>query len=211
MEDAIADWTDVELVAAVAGVRAPVAAAWLDAAGSLAGLAGGVAATVPGVGRARHRRVVAALELGRRAAHPPPQERAPVLQPEDALAWLQPRLHGLAREELHALFLDRRHRPIACRRLTVGSDRFTVVDPRQVFREALGVGAAALVLAHNHPSGDPTPSPQDHDVTRRVAQAGDTVGVALVDHLVVASEGWTSLRAAGSVPARGGALAAWTR
>lgn len=145
---------------------------------------------VVGVGSERAVRVHAAFELGRRARV---AERAlgpePVCDPNDARAWLVPALTGLRHEELHALFLDRRRRVLAHRRLTVGSDSFTVVDPRQVFRVALGVGAHAVVLAHNHPSGDPRPSRLDIAVTQRVVDAGAVVGVRLVDHLVVGAGG----------------------
>ncbi len=144
---------------------------------------------VSGVGLERAVRIHAALHLGRRsAAFPEPAGPDPVLHPDDARAWLVPGLAGLQQEELHGLFLDRRRRVLARRRLTSGSEGFTVVDPRQIFRVALGVGAQAVVLAHNHPSGDPTPSRLDQQVTDRVVEAGRVLGIVLVDHLVVGDE-----------------------
>jgi DNA repair protein RadC len=149
---------------------------------------------ISGVGEARAVRLHAAIELGRRAlVEAIPEE--PVPDAEAAYTVLGPRLRSLQEEELVGLFLDRRHRPLACRRLTRGSDALTVVDPRHVFRIAVGVGAASVILAHNHPSGDPTPSPQDREVTLRVAHAGRVLGIPLLDHLVCGSHSYVALGA----------------
>ncbi len=199
---------DAELVALVLGTGSAgrssleIAASLLDQFGGLSGLARRQPhelCQVGGVGAERAVRVHAALEIGRRALEPPePQE--PVCSPVHAWRVLAPALTGLQDEELHALYLDRRRRPIARRRLTRGSDAFTVVDPRQVFRVAVGVGASGVILAHNHPSGDPTPSPQDRDITDRVARAGRVLGIPLLDHLVVGAAEWRSLAEEGSLP-----------
>lgn len=183
------------LVGTGAGGRGPVeiGADLLRVHGGLAGLASADPAElagVRGVGTVRAIRLHAALELGRRSLREPLAPR-PVLTPDDAAALLVPGLRGLPCEELHALYLDRRNRPLAHRALTRGSDAYTVVDPRQVFRPAVQLGAVGVVLAHNHPSGDPTPSAQDRDVTRRVRRAGEVLGVTLVDHLVVAGDRWS--------------------
>jgi len=154
---------------------------------------------VEGVGLARAVRLHAALELGRRAlgaAASGPR----VIDPASAYAVFAPWLANLADEELHGLYLDRRRRPLARRRLTRGSDGFTVVDPRQVFRIAVGVGASAVILAHNHPSGDPTPSHQDREVTERVARAGRILGVPLLDHLVIGRSSYVSMASLGHLP-----------
>lgn len=205
---------EVELVARVLGGGAWVAAAALLARfGTVAALARADVAEVGrvrGIGRRRAERLAAALALGRRALESAPEAADPVLDAAGAYAWLGPPLLGLGVEELHALYLDRRSRPLAHRRLTRGSDAFTVVDPRQVFRAGVALGAAGVVLAHNHPSGDPTPSPQDREVTRRVAGAGRVVGVDLVDHLVVAGERFTSMRACGDLVVADPVRAAWT-
>jgi DNA repair protein RadC len=154
---------------------------------------------VDGVGLARAVRLHAALELGRRALGG--AESGPrVIDPASAYALFAPWLANLADEELHGLYLDRRRRPLARRRLTRGSDGFTVVDPRQVFRVAVGVGASAVILAHNHPSGDPTPSHQDREVTERVARAGRILGVPLLDHLVIGRSSYVSMASLGDLP-----------
>jgi DNA repair protein RadC len=179
-----------------------VAAAVLARVGGLAGLGRSdphELARLEGIGPARAVRIHAALTLGARAVR---QRRGEVLgNAEAAFRLLGPSFRGLGVEELHAAYLDRRGRLLAARMLTRGSDGFTVVDARQIFRPAVQVGASALVLAHNHPSGDPTPSAQDREVTRRIAAAGRALGVQLLDHLVVAGESWTSLASAGDLPA----------
>lgn len=154
---------------------------------------------VSGVGMARAVRIHAAVQLGRRSLSAPPTA-SPVCTPAAAWAELGPGLQGLADEELHALYLDRRRRTLCRRVLTRGTDGLTIVDPRQVFRAAVGLGASAVILAHNHPSGDRNPSPQDRAVTRRVAQAGNLLGVPLLDHLIVTATGFTSMAEAGLLP-----------
>jgi DNA repair protein RadC len=154
-------------------------------------------------------RLHAAFRLGLRAARTRPSVRDPITTPDDAVAWLEGGFVGAREEELHALYLDRRHRPLARRTLTRGSDQFTIVDPRQVFRPAIGLGAAGVILAHNHPSGDPSASSQDLEITRRVARAGEILGVRLLDHLVFGGTEHTSLAALGALPAWQ-SLAGWT-
>ncbi|MCB9664536.1 MAG: DNA repair protein RadC [Alphaproteobacteria bacterium] len=204
---------DVELLALVLGGRGLGAAAGLlERFGGLARLAAAEPAelaSVPGVGRASALRVAAALRLGRRSLRTGEPPR--VLDSAWAAhALLGPGLLGLAVEELHAAYLDRRRRVLDLRSLTRGSEQFTVVDPRQIFRPAVALGAAGVVLAHNHPSGDPSPSVQDLEVTRRVAAAGRTLGIELVDHLVVAREGWVSLRETGQLDPGVPMAASWT-
>ncbi|MBT3220831.1 MAG: DNA repair protein RadC [Proteobacteria bacterium] len=155
---------------------------------------------VRGVGLARAVRVHAALQLGRRVLRDGNMEHKPIRSADDAVKLLEPAMRGLVDEELHGLFLDRRHHAFACRVLTHGSDSLTVVDPRQVYRLALSLNAKALILAHNHPSGDATPSAQDVDVTRRVAEAGKVVGIPLLDHLVVGAGWFSSLAERGELP-----------
>ncbi|MBN1335089.1 MAG: DNA repair protein RadC [Deltaproteobacteria bacterium] len=197
---------DAELVALILGTGLPgrsarsVAQALLDDAGGLAGLVVqpvGALSRVAGVGPARAVRIHAALSLGRRAlaAADPPAD--PVRCDVDAVRWFTPRLAALPHEELHGLLLDRRQRVRGYRVLTRGTDGHTIVDPRQVLREALLAGAAGVIVAHNHPSGDPTPSAADVEVTIRLEEAARLVGVDLVDHIVIAGANWRSLRGEG--------------
>ncbi len=185
-----------------------IAAALLSQHGGLRGLArasvGGLA-RVPGVGPARAVRLHAALALGRRACSERDGPGPPIVaSPDDAWRLLRPDLEAQPAEELHALYLGVRGHLKARRCLTRGSDRNTVVDPRQVFRPAVELAASSVVVAHNHPSGDPSPSEADVEVTRRLASAGRVLGVHLVDHLVLGQGRYVSL-------AQEGVLRAWTR
>lgn len=128
----------------------------------------------------------------------PPDARPTVGSPEDAADVLVPALDGADRERCVAGLLDTRHRLLDVVVVSVGSVDHTFMSPREVFRDALLANATAVVLAHNHPSGDVEPSRDDEAVTRRLAAAGELVGVELLDHLVVAAPRWTSLARRGS-------------
>lgn len=108
------------------------------------------------------------------------------------------------REEecLQVLFLDRRHRVLASDIITRGNDAHTIVDPKQIFRRALLEGASAVILGHNHPSGDVSVSSADVEVTERVRSAGRLIGIELLDHLVVSGLRWTSMREQGLLTGR---------
>lgn len=193
---------DVDLVALVLGTGAggrtarAIAADLVDRHGGLGALAGvepHALAAARGMGPARAIRLHAALALGRRAVLGERTRAEPIQGPEGAAAWFLPALDGLPHEEVHVLLLDRRMRPVAYRRVSAGSDRATVLEPRSVLRRALEVGAAAMILAHNHPSGTEVASAQDLEVTRRLRDAGRVVDVPLLDHLVIGGGRWSSL------------------
>ncbi len=122
-----------------------------------------------------------------------PEQRLEVTSPEAAAQILVPMLEGLDREHCVALNLDSKHRLIATTTVSIGSVDHTFMSPREVYRDALLHGAAAIVVAHNHPSGDAKPSRDDELITRRLAGAGDVVGVELLDHLVIGHHRWVSL------------------
>jgi DNA repair protein RadC len=140
---------------------------------------------VPGIGRARAAQITAALELGRRTLTRAPAERPHLTSPQIAAAYLLPRYGGGAAERFGVVLLDTRHRVIRTTVLALGTQNSSLVEPRDVFREATLGGAAAIVVFHNHPSGDPTPSPDDMELTRRLVAAGVLMGIDLVDHLVL--------------------------
>lgn len=130
----------------------------------------------------------------RRAFRPgPPARRALVDGPEEAVALVTPLLSGRDREHCVLVTLDTRRRLLGVRTVSVGTVDHTFMAPREVFRDALSAGASAVVVAHNHPSGDPDPSPDDRLITRRLAAAGATLGVELVDHLIIGDPAWVSL------------------
>ncbi|MDZ7780332.1 MAG: DNA repair protein RadC [Gemmatimonadota bacterium] len=160
------------------------------AGGSLARLAAldvGEMEGVPGVGTATACRVLAALELGRRAAAEELEPGTPVRGPDDVFRRMGPRLRDLPQEEFHAILLNTRHRVVREVLVTRGILDASLIHPREVFRPAVAEGAAGVILVHNHPSGDPTPSAEDRAVTRQLGAAGRAVGIPVLDHVVV---GW---------------------
>jgi DNA repair protein RadC len=122
-----------------------------------------------------------------------PSGRPAVTSPEGAARVLVPALQGADRERCVAALLDTKHRLLGTALVSVGSVDHTFMTPREVYRDALLANATALVVAHNHPSGDPEPSGDDRAVTHRLVAAGELVGVELLDHLVVAGPRWASL------------------
>ncbi|MGE0362140.1 MAG: DNA repair protein RadC [Vicinamibacterales bacterium] len=194
---------DHELVAVVlgSGIRGrdslAVARQLLRDAGGLPGLAAWPPPRLMravGIGPGRAARLAAAVELGRRAVAGPRRERPRIASPAAAAEHLLPRLGGRREEHFGVLLLDTRHRLIHEVVVSVGSLDASLVHPREVFRAASEHSAAALVLFHNHPSGDPTPSADDLVLTRRLVQAGELMGIGVVDHVVVGDGCWHSLR-----------------
>jgi DNA repair protein RadC len=167
-----------------------------DGAGNLGDMPAAAVARVKGIGPARAVRILAAVALGRRSLAGSRLEE-PVTSAVVALGHFRPRLLGLQQEELHGLFLNRRNAVLSYRVLSRGNDAHTIVDPRQVFRAAVAVGASAVVVAHNHPSGDPAPSLADVEVTHRLAMAGQLLGIEVLDHLILAGDGYRSFREEG--------------
>lgn len=194
---------DHELVAVLlgAGIRRcdvlAVAAQVLTAGGGVGGLATLAPERLmrePGVGPTRAARLLAALELGRRALAPRPATRPRVATPAAVAAFLAPE-HARHREErFGVLLLDTKHRVVRVVPISQGTLDASLVHPREVFRAAAEHSAAAIVLFHNHPSGDPAPSLDDVQLTRRLVDAGELMGIAVVDHVVLADGGWHSLR-----------------
>ncbi|HJO21960.1 MAG: DNA repair protein RadC [Myxococcota bacterium] len=195
--------SDVELVALLlrtggGGLDAvAVAVQLLTASGGLAGTARAAAAdlaAVPGVGPAKSATLGAAFELGRRLAERRLDAGIAVRGPADVHAHFHPHLRHAAQECFITVLLDGRHRVIRHALVSRGTLTASLVHPREVFRPALREPAAAVVLVHNHPSGDPTPSREDREITERLVRAGDLLGIPVLDHVVVAERGYASLR-----------------
>lgn len=142
------------------------------------------------------RLVPVAFELARRALGPAPGVE--MARPEDVVPWLA-EWRDARREHFVAFDLNARHQLLARRLVSVGSLSASIVHPREVFQPAVAGSAAGVIVAHNHPSGDPEPSPEDVAVTRRLREAGELLGIELLDHLVVAGRGWVSLKARGGL------------
>ena len=152
---------------------------------------------VSGVGPARAARVIAAVELGRRTLVRGVAERPQFVTPRQMAAYLLPQYGAGTVEQFGIVMLDTKHRVIRIRIVSVGSLDSTVVHPREVFREAASASAAAIVLFHNHPSGDPTPSPDDLVLTTRMVNAGGIMGIDVIDHLILADQRYFSVVEAG--------------
>lgn len=154
-------------------------------------------AAIKGVGEAKASQVLAALELGKRLGVESPAERPQIRSPQDVVHLLQADMGLLEQEHLRVLLLDVKNRVLAARTVYVG--RLDGVDVRlgDLFREAVRVGAAAFVVAHNHPSGDPTPSSEDVHITQQIRQAGDLLGIALLDHVIIGGNRYVSLKERG--------------
>ena len=153
---------------------------------------------LPGIGRVKAVQLKAAVELGSRAGRNGRlSDRRQVRRPADILDCLAPEMVALPREELRAVLLDVRQRVIRVCRIGEGGLSGAVIHPRDLFREAVKANAAALVLVHNHPSGDASPSPEDIETTRRMAEIGEVMGIRVLDHLVVAGSGSVSFREQG--------------
>ena len=133
-----------------------------------------------------------------------PTDRPAITSPEAAGDLLVPLMQHLDREHCITLNLDTKHRLIATTTIAIGTVDHTLISPRELFRDALTHGAAALVVAHNHPSGDPEPSPNDRHITRQVAKAGQLIGVEVLDHLVIGHDRWISLARRGLLPRQPG-------
>lgn len=194
---------DNELLAIVlgSGVRArnslSIANGVLDATGGLDGLLRSGwddLRRVPGVGAARAAQMLAAVELGRRTLMRRPSMRSPIKTPGDLALMLLPQFGSRVVEHFGVVMLDTKQHVLRIRVLSVGTLDASLVHPREVFREAAAASAASVVLFHNHPSGDPTPSPDDVMLTRRLAIAGDIMGIPVADHLVLGDKSYVSLR-----------------
>jgi len=171
-----------------------------QADGSLRRLAARPAAElrqVRGVGAAVAGRVAAALELGRRLAREGPLELGRIRSPADVFERCAPSMRDLLHEEFRVLLVNTQHAVLREVVVTRGILDASVVHPREVFKAAVAESAAALILVHNHPSGDPAPSPEDREVTRQLAESGRILGIPILDHVVVGDARYVSFVEAG--------------
>lgn len=152
---------------------------------------------VKGIGEAKAIELKAAFELGRRLLVASPQERPIVKSPADAANLLLMEMALLEQEHLRTVIMDSKNRVLKIHTVYIGSLNTAVVRVGELFREAIRLNAAAIIVAHNHPSGDPTPSPEDVHVTRQIVEAGKLLNVDVLDHLVIGQQRWVSLKERG--------------
>ncbi|HZM23762.1 MAG TPA: DNA repair protein RadC [Anaerolineales bacterium] len=150
-----------------------------------------------GLGDAKAAQIKAAIELGRRLTLESPEERPTINSPADAAALVSYEMSALEQEHLRVALLDRRNRVLEIVEVYKGSVNSSQVRIGEVFKEAVRKNASAVIVIHNHPSGDPTPSPDDVAVTRAIVQAGKLLDVEVLDHLVIGQGKWVSLKERG--------------
>lgn len=151
---------------------------------------------IGGIGQAKAIQIKAALELGRRMSASVADRRT-VSSPADAAALLMEKMRYLEQEHFRVVLLNTKNHVIAVEPITMGGLNASVIQPREVFREAVRRGAACLIMAHNHPSGDPAPSPEDIRVTETAVEAGRLLGIEVLDHLIIGDNRYVSFREEG--------------
>jgi DNA repair protein RadC len=154
-------------------------------------------ASIKGLGPAKTCQLMAAMELGRRLMIASPQQRPQITSPADAANLLMLEMSRLEQEQLRVLLLDTKNYVMAVHTLYMGNANTTIIRVGEVFREAVRENTTALILVHNHPSGDPTPSPEDVQVTRRIIEAGRLLDIEVLDHLVIGHQRYVSLKERG--------------
>lgn len=152
---------------------------------------------IKGIGEAKAVLLLAAIELGRRLASKEGERRYTIRSPEDAANFLMQDMTSLQQEHFVVLFLNVKNQILHKKTIFVGSLNASIVHPREIFREAVKRSAASIICAHNHPSGVPTPSPEDIDVTTRLYEAGKIVGVDLLDHVIIGDHQFISMKEKG--------------
>ncbi len=149
---------------------------------------------VDGVGPAKAAQVKAAVEVGRRLARVRPKEQVIITSPQDVADQVQYKMGRLDQEELWVLLLDSRNQLIRIEQLYKGTLNSSSVRPAEIYRTGIRHNAAALIIVHNHPSGDPAPSPEDVQLTRTLIEAGNLLELPVLDHVVVGSRGTISIK-----------------
>jgi DNA repair protein RadC len=151
-------------------------------------------AAMPGMSRAKAASIKAALEIARRLILTNPEDRLQIRSPTDAATLLMAEMAHLDQEHLRTIILDTKNRVVKVHTIYIGSLNSSIVRVGEVFKEALRLNAAAIIVVHNHPSGDPTPSPEDVLVTRQIVEAGQLLEIEVLDHLVIGHAKFVSMR-----------------
>ncbi len=153
--------------------------------------------SVKGIGQAKATVLLAATELGKRLYQQYTEERYTIRSPEDAAAYLMTDMTSLKQEHFVVLFMNVKNEVLHKQTIFIGSLNSAIVHPREIFREAVKRSAASIICAHNHPSGNPTPSPEDIEVTKRLMDAGALMGIEVLDHVIIGDHRFISLKEKG--------------
>nr|WP_066365567.1 DNA repair protein RadC [Neobacillus fumarioli] len=152
---------------------------------------------IKGIGSAKAIQILAAVEIGRRIANSTFNDRYVIRSPEDGAKYVMNDMRFLPQEHFVCLYLNTKNQVIHKQAVFIGSLNASIVHPREVYREALKRSAASIIAVHNHPSGDPTPSREDIEVTKRLAECGKIIGIDLLDHLIIGDNKFVSLKEKG--------------
>ncbi|MDW0112378.1 RadC family protein [Sporosarcina saromensis] len=152
---------------------------------------------VKGIGQAKAVQILAAVEIGKRLYQKHSEGRYVIRSPEDAAAYLMTDMSSLLQEHFVVLFLNVKNEVLHKQTIFIGSLNSSIVHPREIYREAVKRSAASIIAAHNHPSGNPAPSPEDIEVTKRLVEAGSIIGIDLLDHVIIGDHKFISLKEKG--------------
>lgn len=153
--------------------------------------------SIRGIGLGKALQIVAAIELGRRILRSPQRQKQQIHSASDVAGYVMDRMRHLKKEQFVTLYLDTKHCVIGDEVVSIGSLDASIVHPREIFKSAVKRSASAILCVHNHPSGDPSPSPEDIAVTRRLCEAGKLLGIDVLDHIVIGDGRYISLQAQG--------------
>jgi DNA repair protein RadC len=152
---------------------------------------------IPGIGFARACRIIAAFELGKRLTRASDRRGAPVRGPGEIANLFMDEMRHYDREHFKAALLDTKNQVLRVVTVSIGSLNASIVHPREIFKPAISASAASIILVHNHPTGDPSPSKEDVEFTRRFAKCGDLMGIQLLDHIIIGCGRYYSLKESG--------------
>ncbi|SFB16210.1 DNA replication and repair protein RadC [Bacillus sp. cl95] len=153
--------------------------------------------SINGIGMAKAIQILAAVEIGRRVANLSTDDRYVIRSPEDGAKYVMNDMRFLSQEHFVCLYLNTKNQVLHKQTIFIGSLNASIVHPREVFKEAFRRSAASIICLHNHPSGDPSPSREDIEVTKRLAECGKIIGIELLDHLIIGENKFVSLKEKG--------------
>jgi len=155
--------------------------------------------SISGIGKAKAAQIIAAMELGRRINRLTYDDRYTIRSPQDGANYVMDEMRFLSQEHFVCLYLNTKNQVLHKQTVFIGSLNASIVHPREVFKEAFKRSAASVICVHNHPSGDPTPSREDIEVTKRLTECGKMLGIELLDHLIIGDQKYVSLKEKGYV------------
>ncbi|WP_313801083.1 DNA repair protein RadC [Cytobacillus sp.] len=153
--------------------------------------------SIKGIGKAKAIQLLAAVEIGRRISNLSCDDRYVIRSPEDGAKYVMNDMRFLSQEHFVCLYLNTKNQVLHKQTIFIGSLNASIVHPREVFKEAFRRSAASIICLHNHPSGDPTPSREDIEVTKRLSECGKIIGIEVLDHLIIGDNKFVSLKEKG--------------